>query len=48
MVAWFLGDLSIEQVDCVVFCDSQSVIHLAKGEKFHERTKHIDVCNLFV
>jgi hypothetical protein len=44
----FLGDLGIEQVDHVVFCDNQSVIHLAKDEKFHERTKHIDVCNFFI
>ena len=44
----FLGDLGIEQVDCVVFCHNQSAIHLAKDEKFHERTKHIDVQNFFV
>jgi hypothetical protein len=43
----FLGDLGIEQVDCVVFCHNQSAIHLAKDEKFHERTKHIDVLNFF-
>lgn len=29
----FLGDLGIEQVHHVVFCDSQSTIHLAKDEK---------------
>ena len=34
----FLGHLGIEQVDYVVFCDSQSVIHLSKDEKFHERS----------
>ena len=44
----FLGDLGIEQVDRVVFCDSQSAIHLAKDEKFHERTKHVDVRNFFI
>ncbi|KAG9450470.1 hypothetical protein H6P81_010435 [Aristolochia fimbriata] len=27
----------------VVFCDSQSVIHLTKDQMHHERTKHIDV-----
>jgi hypothetical protein len=44
----FLGDFGIEQVDRVVFCDSQSVIHHVKDEKFHERTKHIDVRNFFI
>lgn len=44
----FLGDLGIEQVDRVVFCDNQSVIHLAKDEKFHDRTKDIDVRNFFI
>jgi hypothetical protein len=39
----FLGDLGIEQVDRVVFCDDQSAVYLVKDEKFHERTKHIDV-----
>ena len=31
-----------------VFCDSQSGIHLARNQTFHERTKHIDVKLLFV
>ena len=44
----FLGDLGIEQVDRVVFCDNQSAIHLAKDEKFHERIEHIDVRNFFI
>ena len=44
----FLGDLAVEQVDRVVFCDNQSAIYLAKDEKFHERTKHIDVRNFFI
>jgi hypothetical protein len=39
----FLGDLGIEQVDRAVFCGNQSAIYLGKDEKFHERTKHIDV-----
>jgi len=26
-----------------VFCDSQSVIHLAKNPVYHRKTKHIDV-----
>jgi hypothetical protein len=44
----FLGDLGIEQVDRVVFCVNQSAIYLAKDEKFHERTKHIDGQNFFI
>jgi hypothetical protein len=39
----FLGDLVIEQVERVVFCDNQSAVYLAKDEKFHERSKHIFV-----
>jgi hypothetical protein len=41
----FLGDLGIEQVDRVVLSDSQSAIHLAKDEKFHERIK---LSNFFI
>ena len=26
-----------------VYCESQSVIHLAKDHMYHKRTKHIDV-----
>jgi hypothetical protein len=44
----FLGDLGIEQVDRVVFCDNQIAIYFAKHKKFHERTKHIDLCNFFI
>lgn len=32
--------------DCgvaIVYCDSQNEIHLAKNQKYHERTNHIDV-----
>ena len=27
----------------MVYCDSQSVIHLSKNSTFHARSKHIDV-----
>jgi hypothetical protein len=43
----FLGDLGIEQVFHVVFCDNQSAIYHAKDKKFHKRTEHIDVIFLF-
>ena len=41
-------ELSQEQDDFVVHCDSQSTIHLSKDQMFHERTKHIDVRYHFI
>ena len=43
---WLKGlvcDLSLQQELTVVYCDSQSAIHLTKNKMFHERTKHTDV-----
>ena len=43
---WLKGlvsDLGLKQGDTIVFCDSQSVIHLTKNQMYYERTKHIDV-----
>ena len=39
----FLQELGMKQEKYVMFCDSQSAIHLAKNSSYHSRTKHIDV-----
>ncbi|MFV0960709.1 Ty1/Copia family ribonuclease HI [Klebsiella pneumoniae] len=36
-----LKELHVKQERSVLFCDSQSAIHLAKNHVFHARTKHI-------
>ncbi|KAK3025963.1 hypothetical protein RJ639_040937 [Escallonia herrerae] len=38
-----VGDLGLKQESSIVYCDSQSAIHMTKNQMFHERTKHIDV-----
>lgn len=38
-----VGDLGFQQEQIIVYCDSQSAIHLTKNQMYHERTKHIDV-----
>lgn len=43
---WLLGlviELGIAQGVIVVFCDSQSAIHLTKNDMHHSKNKHIDV-----
>ena len=43
---WLTGlvrELGIQQIGVPLYCDSQSVIYLAKNQVYHERTKHIDV-----
>ena len=39
----FLQELGFKQQKYIVFCDSQSAIHLGKNSSFHARSKHIDV-----
>jgi len=39
----FLQELSFVQDKYLLFCDSQSVIHLGKNSTFPSRSKHIDV-----
>lgn len=43
---WLKGlvkELGIDQGGVQLYCDSQSVIYLAKHQVYHARTKHIDV-----
>ncbi|KAJ0805682.1 putative RNA-directed DNA polymerase [Helianthus annuus] len=44
----FLKELGKEQVDCALFCDNQSAIHLAKNPVFHSKTKHIQLRYRFI
>ena len=37
------GELGLHQSVTIIYCDSQSAIHLIKNQMYHERTKHIDV-----
>nr|GFD11164.1 retrovirus-related Pol polyprotein from transposon TNT 1-94 [Tanacetum cinerariifolium] len=43
-----LGELGIKQKFVTMHSDSQSAIHLAKNQVYHERTKHIDVRYHFI
>jgi len=48
---WLKGlveDLCLHQGVTMMFCDSQSVIHLTKHQMYHERTKHIDIRYHFI
>ncbi|GJX74919.1 retrovirus-related pol polyprotein from transposon TNT 1-94 [Tanacetum coccineum] len=39
----FLEELDRAQTECVLYCDNQSAIRLAKNLVFHGRTKHIKI-----
>lgn len=39
----FFKDIGQKQNNFIVYCDSQSAIHLSKNSSFHYRSKHIDV-----
>ncbi|KAE8702283.1 Squamosa promoter-binding protein 2 [Hibiscus syriacus] len=44
----FLEELGKIQENNVLYCDSQSAIHLAKNPSFHSRTKHIQLRYHFI
>ena len=39
----FVQELGFTQQRYVLFCDSQSAIHLGRNPTFHGRSKHIDM-----
>ena len=41
---WLLKDLGVSASSTTpLYCDNQSVIHIAHNDVFHERTKHIEI-----
>ncbi|KAE9590891.1 putative RNA-directed DNA polymerase [Lupinus albus] len=50
-VIWLRGlvnELGLAQSVLIVFCDNQSAIHLIKNNRYHDKTKHIDVKRHFI
>ena len=48
---WLRGlvsELGLRQDVLVIFCDSQSVVHLTRSNKYHLRTKHIEIKHHFI
>ena len=44
----FMEELEKKQENSWLYCDSQSVIHLAKNPAFHSKTKHIQLRYHFI
>ncbi|GKC38558.1 hypothetical protein Tco_1050942 [Tanacetum coccineum] len=50
-VIWLRGmvnEFGLPQKVLVVYCDNRSAMHLTKNNKFHSKTKHIEVRHHFV
>jgi len=48
---WLRGlvnELGLTQKVLTVFCDSQGAIHLTKNNRYHDKTKHINIKNHFI
>ena len=48
---WLRGlvnELGLTQKVLTMFCDSQSVIHLTKNNRYHDKTKHINIKHHFI